>query len=482
MTRLFFILVSIVFIGLGIFWLSTLQGFVTIDVFEREIRMPLILAILFMLFVVSFFILIWAGLVKLWRLPGEMKTLRKTKRVRTANTALAEGLLAAEAGDTVLADKLSRKAETHADDERLKVLLQARQAEARRDWIKAERAWAHLSELPGGELAGLRGAAAAALQRGDTELAELSARQALALNSGAEWPFHSLFDLQVARGDWTKALETLKLGEKQALLDKRVHQRRQAVLLTALATALPYTDQGEAQKTLAEALKLAPGFAPAAWHLARLYLKTDQKKSAISVLETCWPYRPHPALALLISQYDHETDPTALGVHLEALVKANPDHYESRLLTAKLAMLKEDWMRAVNLLSELAEENMTGRLCLLMEKALQGYGDEPAAAHWARLAVSASREADWSDIDPKGQAFDYSPEEWTQLVYKFGDGGQLVHPRYEAFKEELDESTAYLHLPAPDKGTKSIPSPAKLAGQSSVPPLDYVSGSSDDQS
>ena len=64
------------------------------------------------------------------------------------------------------------------------------------------------------------------------------------------------------------------------------------------------------------------------------------------------------------------------------------------------------------------------------------------------MAVTASREAEWSDIDPNGQAFDYSRRDWARLVYAFGDAGTLVHPRYESYGRDL-EAGRHIALPAP---------------------------------
>ena len=46
----------------------------------------------------------------------------------------------------------------------------------------------------------------AASERGDQLTAETRAREALGLKSSADWPFNSLFDLQVSKGEWEKAL------------------------------------------------------------------------------------------------------------------------------------------------------------------------------------------------------------------------------------------------------------------------------------
>ena len=453
-------------------WTLSLPGAVTVPYGEQEISIQSGLAAFLMLLLGGVIAFAWWILSGLFILPGKIGKSRQVSRTRKANSALTEGLLAAEAGDANTALKLARKAGKHADDERLQLLLEARAAEANDDWAGAERAWGQLTRLPGGQLAGLRGSASAAAERGDQQTAESRAREALGIKSSADWPFNSLFDLQVARGEWTRALETLSIGEKRGLIKGDSLRRRRAVLHTARAAGLPHDRKLEAQKELAEAMRSAPAFSPAAWHGARQLMTDGKAKSAQGVLETGWKARPHPALAQLSRRLVPQDTPENVSARLKALINTNPTHRESRILEAELAMDSADWTGAIKALALLVEENPTARLCLLMERALKGYGDTSEAERWGRMAVSASREPDWSDLDPKGMAFDFSQRNWSRLVYTFGDVGDLVHPRYESFGREL-EAGRVMALPSPeeedDLATATAPSEPRM------PPLDYVS-------
>ena len=262
--RLLILILIVAAAGVGTLYLARLPGEVLIDAFGMSIRLNLVWAILFLIVIAGGLAAIWGLFAGLWKLPGKLGQARRQSKVRKANSALTDGLLAAEAGDVTAARRLSRQAAAHGEDERLKVLVEARTAEAAGDWISAERAWAQMARMPGGQLAGLRGTAAAAMERGDMAAAEASAREALELKSDADWPFNSLFDLQVSRGEWEKALETLTVGERRRLVSGDSLRRRRAVLLTARAASLPNDERAAAQKALAEAIRAAPGFPPAA--------------------------------------------------------------------------------------------------------------------------------------------------------------------------------------------------------------------------
>jgi HemY protein len=468
---LFFFVILLVTAGAVLaWWAFSLPGEVTFPVGGEIVAVRSGVAAIFIALLGGLLALGWWLATALLVLPGRISKARRLARTRKANAALAEGLLAAEGGDAKAALKLARRAMRHAEDERLKLLLEARAAEANDDWAGAERAWGLLTRLPGGQLAGLRGAATAASERGDQITAETRAREALALKSDADWPFNSVFELQVAKGDWDKALETLALGEKRALIEAVSARRRRAVLQTARAITLPNTDKLQAQKALAEAIRSAPDFPPAAYHGARFLLTEGKAKAAQGVLELGWKARPHPALAQLSRRLIPQDARLAIAARLKALTDVHPGHRESRILAAEIAMDEADWVGAIRTLALLVEENPTARLCLLMERALKGYGDTAEAQRWGRMAASASREADWSDIDPKGNAFDYDRAGWGRLVYAFGDTGNLVHPRYEAYGREL-EAGRVLALPLADDG---LPATPKAPQGPLTQPLDYA--------
>lgn len=471
MIILFLIILLIVIAGVFVMWASRLPGGLTLDLGNGTLyEFELVWALLAILLIGAAMALIWSLLTGLVTLPSRFSRSRKASKVKAANRALADGLLAAEAGDALMAKKLSKKAAQHADDDRLKLLLEARAAEISDDWSGAERAWGQLARLPGGQLAGLRGAASAASARGDAISAEARTREALEMKSGADWPFNALFDSQVAAGKWNEALTTLSIGEKRAQISGESLRRRRAVLYTARAAALQHSERKESQRLLADAIRSAPSFPPAAWHGARQLMIDGKIKPAQGVLELGWKARPHPALAQLMRRLDTSASPTHIAQRLQSLIDVNPDHRESRILTAELAMQDRDWLNAVKTLALLVEEKPTARLCLLLEKALRGYGDLTEAERWGRMAVTAAREPEWSDIDPRGSAFQYAQRDWSRMVYAFGDAATLVHPRYESSERELDASRP-IALPAPGTAQSAPKTPRT---EVVTPPLDYV--------
>jgi len=94
----------------------------------------------------------------------------------------------------------------------------------------------------------------------------------------------------------------------------------------------------------------------------------------------------------------------------------------------------DDAVQAWAVLSPLLRETETpsSRLCLLAAQSEERLNNPTDARLWLQRAATAPREADWSDLDPSGESFDYSPQDWRRLVFSFGDTGELIHPRFDS--------------------------------------------------
>lgn len=395
---------------------------------------------------------VWWMFGWVWDLPGRISRTAKRLRSKRARESIAEGLLAAEGGDAAAAARAAGRIlqidEDGLGSRKLAMLLRARAHEANENWLEAERAYSDLAREKGGELAGLRGLAAAAIKRGDHRTAILHAQSAIELKSQAPWPFLSMLEFQTKSGDWAGAIATLADGEKRSILTADGVRRRRAVLLTAEAAEKRTQDAGEAERLALDALKAAPGFPPAAVIAARLALAAGRAGKAQSILETAWRNRPHPALTMVWADLKPGEDQRARARRLRTLAEFNPEHRESRILIAEASIAEGDWPSAYEALLPLVNESPSARLCTLMEAVARGRGDTEDAHRWAHQAASAPREPDWSDLDPDGRAFNYTDDEWARLVYQFGDAAQLIHPRYESYGREL-EALARVALPAP---------------------------------
>jgi HemY protein len=378
--------------------------------------------------------------------PGRIGKMSERARIRRGQEALALGLIAAEAGEFEDARKHADKAENLIDEPRLALLLQARSAEVGGDTAGAERAYSGMLAHEDTEVLGRKGLMAAALKRGDRMSARAHAEAALKASKTATWPFQYAFDLAVQAADWENALEALELGEKRKQLEDKVAKRRRAVLMCAQAARLERERHPDKAADMAQkAFRIAPQFAPAAALAARLLVGEGKHERAASIIEDAWENAPHPALAHAYRDLVPGETEAARASRMEALANRRRDQRESKLILAELAMDRGDWGAAQTLLEDAYRENPSSRIAMLFAQVARGRGDENGARDWLAQGAAAPREADWTDLDPEGPAFLYDDNDWARLVYVFGDGGQLIHPRME--RGALDAIGPVMSLP-----------------------------------
>jgi HemY protein len=120
---------------------------------------------------------------------------------------------------------------------------------------------------------------------------------------------------------------------------------------------------------------------------------------------------------------------------LRGLAALNPDHRESRMLLADVALEQANLEAARAALSPLlSQPPLSARLCTLAARMEKLAGDEEAARRHMARATHAPGEADWSDIDEGGRAFSYTDADWARMVEVWGHEARLIHPRHERYE------------------------------------------------
>ncbi|WP_143435229.1 heme biosynthesis HemY N-terminal domain-containing protein, partial [Henriciella aquimarina] len=106
MIVLFLLIALIVLAGLAVLWAARLPGSVLITLGpDTAVELKLVVAILAVLLLGAAMAVLWAALTGLIKLPKRFTRAREAAKARHANKALADGLLAAEAGDIRAAKK-----------------------------------------------------------------------------------------------------------------------------------------------------------------------------------------------------------------------------------------------------------------------------------------------------------------------------------------------------------------------------------------
>jgi HemY protein len=255
----------------------------------------------------------------------------------------------------------------------------------------------------------------------------------------------------------------LDAGDKRKQVEDKVAKRRRAVLMSAQAQKLERERRPDKAAEMAQkAFRMAPAFAPAGALAARLLVGEGKTERAAAILEEAWENGPHPALAHAYRDLVPGEGREARSERMRTFAERRRDSRETKIVLAELAMERGDWGGAQASLEEAYRENPSSRICILFAQVARGRGDENAARTWLAQAAGAPREADWSDLDPEGPAFLYDDNDWARLVYAFGDGGMLIHPRMERGGNDvlgpvMAMPTAVLTPPKPELRAERAP-------------------------
>jgi HemY protein len=389
--------------------------------------------------------------VGLWRLalwvletPRRNAAAQAAARRRQGAEALTRGFLAAAAGDGSQARRLARLAADFVDDmPGLVRVLAAQAAEAAGDHADAAAAYTAMLGFPEMRLAGHRGLMLNALAQGDRPAALAQARAAYSLAHTARWAWRALLEDRLEAGDWPAALDLVQSGVDRKIVSPISADRARCALLAASAASLEASPdrkrRGEALDFALEAAKLNPGFAPGAVIAARLLSGERKALRAAPLVEQAWKAAPHPALWLTWRDLKTAETPKERAARIATLAALNPGHRESRFLKVEEALLLRDPVAARAAAEPLAGADPSARVCGLMARVAFAVGDADEARAWMTRGAAAPQEPAWTDLDPQGRAFAYTPADWARLAATFSETGELIHPRYERREPVMTE-------------------------------------------
>ncbi|MEO1038753.1 MAG: heme biosynthesis HemY N-terminal domain-containing protein [Pseudomonadota bacterium] len=452
MIRLVLTIALCVLTAIAAVWLTLNPGSLSIEFLGWRLETSAALAGGLWLVLTFILVVLWRLVVTLWTAPDAFKRFRGRRRREQGFDALERALIASAAGQGELAIRQAARADAMLDRPALSRLLAARAAEAAGDLAGAEAQYEAMLEDPRTRLVARRGLATVAEGRGEPALAIRHAGDAFKDNRSVGWAFDALFKAQIAEARWADALSTLDEGEKRRHVAPEIARRRRAVLLTVEAMGAALTDPDKAAERAERAASIAPDFPPATAAAGRFLAAKRRHKRAAELLEAGWSEAPHPALAKIYAGLRKSDTNAKRAARLRALAERNPDHRETRLLLAEVALDQANGEDACAALEPLlAEPNPSARVLTLAARLSRLEDDNDEARRLLARAAHAPGEPDWSDIDGEGQAFAFGEEDWKRMVFVFGDEGLLIHPRHERYEAALEAAPATALLEAPRK-------------------------------
>ena len=170
--------------------------------------------------------------------------------------------------------------------------------------------------------------------------------------------------------------------------------RREAILMLAEAGA----ETGEARRDLIlAAQKKSPALIPAAVEASALLAEDGLARKARNALKDAWRDTPHPDIARAYAALAPEETPSARRKRFRDLLDIRPDHPETKLLAAELALADSDWAGARKALGDLVEGDSSARALAIMAAVEKGAGaDEQEVRGWLAKAITAPRGPQWT--------------------------------------------------------------------------------------
>lgn len=397
MIRLVCFLGFIAAMTLGLAWLADRPGNLVLDWQGTRIETSVFLAVVLSMLTVGSALVLWSIGRNLLAGPGVIAGGLRRRRQKQGLESIASGLIAVGSGDRQLAERYTMLARRSMPNEPLTDLLRAQAAQLVGDRTTARRIYEAMLHSPETEPLGLRGLYLEAEREKEWVAARQFAERAMKLNQKLAWPAEALFELQCRQGDLAGALDTTQAARRNGHVERKVGDRRRAVLLTGLAQQLEDRDIEKAIAYALEAHELQPDFVPPAEIAGRLLASRGNLAKAATVIARTWKRNPHPELANIYAFARPGDSPRDRLKRVRELAVAAPHNRESPIAVATAAIDAHEWEEARSVLEPLAGSDLSARVCVLMARIEGGErGDTGRMREWLARAISAPRDSVWT--------------------------------------------------------------------------------------
>jgi HemY protein len=398
MIRLLIFALLVLVLGYGFSWLADRPGDLSL-VWEGQLyQTKLIVAAGILIALVAAAMIVWWFIRLIWNSPHSVTRYFRARKRDRGYQALSTGLIAAGAGNALLARKMAARTRglIRADQEPLINLLEAQAALIEGKHDEARQKFELMANDPETRELGLRGLYLEAKRLGANEAARQYAEKAADHAPYLPWAAQATLEYRSQAGNWDDAIKLLDQQKVAHVVDKDTANRQRAVLLTARANDKLESDPAGARDDALAALKLAVDFVPAALTAAKALFREDKVRKAASVLEQVWKAKPHPEIGkayVRARSGDSVTDRLKRAERLEAI---RPNNVEALLVTAKAALDAHDFAKARAKAEAAARiDAREGAFLLLADIEEAETGDQGRVRHWMAQALRAPRDPAW---------------------------------------------------------------------------------------
>ncbi len=396
--RLFIFLLVVLGLGWGFSWIADRPGLISITWQDHLIETSIMVAASMVVALIAAVMIVWWVIGVIWTSPLSVRRYFRTRKRDRGYQALSTGLIAAGAGNAVLARKMSIRTRglLSADQEPLIHLLEAQAALIEGRHADARAKFEQMAEDPETRELGLRGLYMEARRLGANEAARQYAEKAVEHAPYLPWAAQATLESRSQSGRWDEAIQLLDQQRAASVLERGEAERLKAVLLTAKASERLEGDPNGAREDAKAALKLAKGLVPAAIIAAKAYLREDNIRKAASILESAWKIEPHPDVGrtyVRARSGDSTLDRLKRAEKIEAL---RPNNIESLLVVAQAALDAQQFPKARAKAEAAARmQSREAAYLLLADIEEAETGDQGRVRHWMAQALRAGRDPAW---------------------------------------------------------------------------------------
>ncbi len=398
MTRILTFALIVLALGFGFSWLADRPGVLSIVWQGQLIEMSLMVAASIIAALVAAVMLVWWIVNAIWTSPNAARRYFRARKRDRGYQALSTGLIAAGAGNAILARKMTARTQglLSADQEPLIHLLDAQADLIEGKYDEARRKFEAMARDPETRELGLRGLYIEARRQGAYEAAQQYAEDAAEKAPYLPWAAQATLENRCRNGQWDDAIRLLDQQKAAGVIERGEAERLKAVLLTAKAGEKLESDPVGAREDAKHALKLAKSLVPAALIAAKSYLREDNLRKAATVLEPVWKTDPHPQIAELYVRArsgDTAIDRLKRAERLESL---KPNNIESLFAVAQAALDAKEFAKARAKAEAAARIEPRESIFLLMADIEEAEtGDQGRVRYWMAQALRAPRDPAW---------------------------------------------------------------------------------------
>jgi len=396
--RLLVFILVVLALGYGFSWLADRPGDLSLMWGGELYQTKLIVAASLLIALIAAVMLLWSLVRMIWTSPHSVTRYFRARKRDRGYQALSTGLIAAGAGNALLARKMAARTRglISADQEPLINLLEAQAALIEGNHDEARTKFEQMAKDPETRELGLRGLYLEAKRLGADEAARQYAEQAADKAPYLPWAAQATLEYRSRAGRWDDAIRLLDQQKVARVIDKDEAHRLRAVLLTARAADRLDANPAGAREDALAALKLADNLVPAALIAAKALFREDKGRKAASVLEDAWKVSPHPEIGrayVRARSGDSVLDRLKRAEKLESL---RPNNVEALLISAQAALDAGNFAVARSKAEAAARMSpREGAFMLLADIEDAETRDQGRTRHWLAQALRAPRDPAW---------------------------------------------------------------------------------------